>query len=1265
MAGLALLAVISMAMNAWQYTKATDTQAARLEATLLRPSRTPGAPARDASLKELSFAQQTSNVLGITTELAHPLIQRIERGEATDTVVIDMRESAEAEMGGIPQSTHVRFPDFDAQDPRFRNKKLLLFCHNGNRSSETCQSLAARGIDCRFIVGGLEKWVVESRPLSGTTHRTLDQLRSIPSYPTQRVLFDTAHVRKLVAEQSAIFVDVRYPGDFAAGHLPGAHNIPLRRLPTVELEAQLRSLPKQPIIAACYDRRSCFMSEVLGLELIRAGHDFRGRYTLPWEYFIPASRPPHVDAWIAAQQLGTWDRAGQYLTAALLWMTDVIGLPLAILVLALISRLIVLPFSLKAEQDQVRSAAISGKVAELRQRLANNSFALSRAMRALYRQQGLTPGRNLIALLFLPVMALALSAVQSASASRPSPFYWLPSLAERDPTLALPIAFGALVSFYLHLIASGSRRNLMMIWALGFPLLVLTGALLSAGADIYIVASATLLLTQRALVAASRTSWTGRLQGWMPRPAVVTLSRSDLTEACGNKAHRLAVLAAAGVPVPSGVVLTSRYLESYARLTPRRQRRSLDRIWQRIGAQKLAVRSSASAEDGAANSFAGVFDSELDVGRHDLQDAVAQVLASFTSEKAGSYGCQAGAANILVQTMVDAEFAGVLFTQHPAAPGQVLVELVAGTADKLVSGAISSEAYRFGRLTLEPQQDVVAPIDLKPLLLIGQKAEEMFGKPQDIEWTYRGGEYQIVQSRDITAGAADSDATVAIATEWRQLIDRAKSGKLDDVVFAQSELSELLPRPTPLSLAITASCWQSGGSIDLACRRLGLDYHFDEDAPSPLLTVFGRLYIDKIVEAGRVRPQSRAATRRIAKQADRIEQAFRNEFLPEFTATIRLLEAVDFECLDLADLRQEVTRLHADYTANTHLEVDTINIAAGVLFEIARQTALEEGRDPAACLTQLLPTAMGCVIAEAAHAPALKRIQLLLKGMGHRALFDYELAEPRFSEAPQLLLQMHGHDAPVAVGTASAAHERQRTAFSPALRSAIDNASRFQALKEDAKHHSLRQFAVLRKAILALGRRLELGDLVYFLTIEELFQADHTNAQKLVVLAESRRKIRSVLLAQPMLGPNLNWSDLEAASAVATGNETSGASQSRGIRVSGTTIVEARVCRATDAEAESGAPIASFKEGDIIVSSMIHPAWLPQIRQSAGLVSEVGGWLSHMAIVARELQIPMVVRTTGLSVISAGSRVRIEADGQIGILEPMDVICVPRQEAAE
>ena len=78
---------------------------------------------------------------------------------------------------------------------------------------------------------------------------------------------------------------------------------------------------------------------------------------------------------------------------------------------------------------------------------------------------------------------------------------------------------------------------------------------------------------------------------------------------------------------------------------------------------------------------------------------------------------------------------------------------------------------------------------------------------------------------------------------------------------------------------------------------------------------------------------------------------------------------------------------------------------------------------------------------------------------------------------------------------------------------------------------------------------------------------------------------------------------------------------------------------------------ATFEDGDVIVAPMINPNWLPYFGRAGGFVSELGGWLSHTAILAREHDVPMIVGVEGLSAIPDGSLVRLHLDGRVELVE--------------
>ncbi|AMN43849.1 PEP/pyruvate-binding domain-containing protein [Rhodoplanes sp. Z2-YC6860] len=1244
--GLFAVLVVSIGVNIYQYVTDSNARQARLEATLTKAMpKGAGGKSLDASLKEVSYDEQLRNPRGISTEDMEKVLEAKARGELPNTFLLDIRESAETEMGTMPGAKIVRFPDVKSSNIDFKGKTALLYCHNGNRGYETCQALAAMGIDCRYLIGGLEKWLVEKRPLTGLHARTLDDLRAVPKHRNQSVLLDTPQVRELIQNEDAVFVDVRYPGEFANDRLPGAINLPIRPTPTEELKTKIAQLPHKPIIVPCYDRRSCFFGEVLGLELDRAGFDYRGRYTLPWEYTVPSEPRPYIKEWLAEAHKSWFQKGAEVLASVLSHVADHIGLILTIILLACVSRLLVLPFAVKAERDQIRARDAASEMDDIKLRFKDDPAARARATRAFYKRHNITPIRNLVALLFLPIMALALVAVQLISAQG-GPLGWIPDVAGHDPYLILPLAFGVLITGYIDLAFATSWKKRIAIWAIALPALTATGAFLSAAADVYLTTSAVLLIVQRLWVTGFFTALIERWRRAGTPTGVVVLDDVAHLDGCGNKSYRLGRMRAAGLPVPEGLVLTPAFLTHFAKASPAARQSDLDWIWQRLGKVKLAVRSSAAGEDGANNSFAGVFDSLLNIERDGLEAAIGQVESSFATERASSYQLTSGAGNVLVQRMVDAEYSGVLFTRDPSASGLSMIEMVSGTAQDLVSGTTRPRSFRFGRVTKQQFSPDLALIDLQPLLALGDKAEELFGRPQDIEWTFRDGGFFIVQSRDITRSVAGDAAMVVKQNDIGRVIERAKGAKPEEIVFGKNELSEMLPRPTPLSLSLMEALWAPGGSVELAARELGLRYAADEQS-AYLVTILGRLYVDKRVERACGLAIGPLAARKLLRTADRIESDFREHFLPRFLDECRLASVADFEKLATADLVAEIRRLHDRFVHDTHVSVDVINISAAFYLDRARKVLEADGVDPSAILGHIPETYEHHALAEATAAAAKSRRWLLLKNFGHRAVLDYELAEPRYAEDINTLNRMIAGRAPVD----READQDNAPALNKAQSKLVDVARRFQTLKEDAKHHSLGELAILRRAVLVLDRRFGFDGRAFHLRFDELLSLNGINAAQLRELAQAREAEALAIKKLPSLGTSLTAHDLEAASA---GDQHQSYGQGDGIRgthVAGSKVIEGRARVVSEEDAELGNPIEDFQDGDIVVATMVNPAWLPYFSRAGGFVSEVGGWLSHPAILAREYDVTMIVGTNGIDKIADGCRLRLHTDGRVEVVD--------------
>lgn len=1249
-AGVAgLFLVVSLGANYYQYSTSASTRQARLEAAILRPTITTDGKTLDADLKEVSFDEQQHSPLGISTDEVARLMDEKRRGLATDQVFFDVREKPETATGMLANATPIRFPDFSPARVNLKGKRAILLCDNGNRSYETCQKLHELGIDCRFMIGGLEKWLAEHRPLADKGVTSLADFRSLPDYPNKDTLLDTPDVRKLL-DQGAVFVDVRYPGEFATYHLPQAIDLPIRPTPLEKLHARIAALPHRPIIAPCYDRRSCFYAQILGHEVTAAGYDFRGRYTVPWDYFVAPPPRPYIQQYLNQLHKSWWGKLVDLLAAALNKGAGWAGFLPVILLLAIVSRLTVLPFSFKAERDQIVSRRLDSEIKALKERLASDPRRMARAMRGFYRRHGLTPLRNLLGLLFLPVMSVCVAAVHATAVERHQALLWAADGAHRDWTFVLPLLFAALICLYLDSAFVRTQRQRALIWVIGMIALTVTGVILSAAVDVYLVASACLLLVQRAAVSLRWGDVRLRLRRLRLSDGVISLDDAERLGDCGNKARHLGLMRSRGFAVPEGVVLTTRFLERFAAASPQWRTRELDRIWRYLGRHKLAVRSSGSAEDGSANSFAGVFESILNVDRARLESAVEEVLASFGSAVVAAYGSSHGEANIVVQRMVDAAYAGVLFTRDLGSPTSSLIEFVAGTADKLVSGAATPILRRFGRASLQPIGDDAAPIELKPLVAIGLELETLFGGPQDIEWTYADGRFYLVQSRDITR-LETGNGNALIQGEWARVLDSAAGAAPDAIVFEQNELSEVLPRPSVLSLSLMESLWASGGSIDLACRQLGFGYRVDEDAPRYLQTVFGRLYVDRREEFARAPKISGLAVSRVNRLADKIKDDFANDFLPRFLQEIALQEAVVFDRLPTPDLLNAVTRIRENYVGSTSVAASVINIAADFYLRQAKERLIAAKLEPAHFLAHAEQTAFERALGEASQsAPELRR-KALVQAIGHRAAVDYELAQPRYAERPGDLDPLLAVGAVPVHSFADVRAALEQATDDRKLKDMVLVACTFQTLKEDAKHHSLREIAVLRRALVALDRRFKLDGLVFSLTFDEVdWLRDDIMATKLRNVAAERRHRTADLAAVALPGSTLTPRQIEEAALGIHSEASAEPGRIAGIRVSGSGTVEGRACVVMNDDVAALTVIPNFRDGDIVISRMVPPAWIPYFQRAGGFVCEIGGWLSHTAIVAREFDVPLIVQAKGLQAIQSGELIRLLPDGGIELI---------------
>ena len=194
---------------------------------------------------------------------------------------------------------------------------------------------------------------------------------------------------------------------------------------------------------------------------------------------------------------------------------------------------------------------------------------------------------------------------------------------------------------------------------------------------------------------------------------------------------------------------------------------------------------------------------------------------------------------------------------------------------------------------------------------------------------------------------------------------------------------------------------------------------------------------------------------------------------------------------------------------------------------------------------------------------------------------------------------------------------------------------RYMHFREDGKYYLMLGYDLLRDVVVEMGRRLDIGDEVFQLGLEELFDALRVgfaphhliNQRKILYAAESKLALPFIIdsaaietLGQP---PKLSTAASHQAFAVSAGHA----------------IGPARIVFSPDSASDLG-------KGYILICPSTDPNWTPLFVNAAGLVLECGGTLSHGAVVAREMNIPAVVLSGATQLFKEGEEITV--DGRHG-----------------
>lgn len=871
----------------------------------------------------------------------------------------------------------------------------------------------------------------------------------------------------------------------------------------------------------------------------------------------------------------------------------------------------------------------------------------------------------------------------------------------------------------------------------------------------------------------------------MLRPLILPLSQCCDTDLTGGKAVGLAQLIAAGFPVPQGFCITA---EAYTQCLHESGFR-VEEEWQKACAlsgnerasaladcrdrirqaetshlavqwrtalhtlgqppsERWAVRSSATNEDTAHTSFAGLCRTHLGVVLSGIEVAIKELWTSLWEERVVSYTAHwsdkaAPKMAVIIQPMVDARSAGVAYSIHPVTgrSNQVTINAVPGLAAPLVDGTVKPDQYvvevtekgtptrirkrnlarKSEHLTISKEGLRTDPLDdasqdrssltndqVFSLARTTKEVEEAFGYPMDLEWAFDTEQLWLVQARPITAVRPSTDLTN------------------DDCEWSRTNFKETLPElPSLLSLSFLERFMDR--HILSHYRRLGCHI---PDGLTSVRVLRGRPYLNVtlfhiLIAQLRGDPSLNAEQmggeplqtfptveplhgvaffralwmmwaemRRVERSGPRVFQDMKNlattyrrerilhlsveELVPELDKLGPWLEGreVTFgiaggvgQCLQLFS-RFLPRWLGSDWRSllNAALQGQGTVISAQQIFRLAELTDIARDETAAGAFLRSEPWEPLRFRKALDGTKFLRAFDSYLEDYGHRAVGESDVMSPRLADNPASILTILRTQLLSGCLSQKSILLRQdhaRTAALTEMKQRIGwryhrwivfmwcyrRLCRFFALREANRHHLMYYSTAIRTLLIRLGELLvEQGllhkaDDIFFLTINDRTDLLAGSTRNWKAVIKARRAEREHNAAVEVPDTIHDWETASEQTLASERSDLNGILSGTPISV-GTVTGSVRMIR-------SVADWHKLMPGEILVVSVIDPGLAPLFGLAGGLIAELGGTLSHGAIIAREYGLPTIANVEGaMARLVDGQRITVDAGSGTIRIEP-------------
>lgn len=280
-----------------------------------------------------------------------------------------------------------------------------------------------------------------------------------------------------------------------------------------------------------------------------------------------------------------------------------------------------------------------------------------------------------------------------------------------------------------------------------------------------------------------------------------------------------------GFNVPKFVALPSYTIsELFQNETFRKE--TIQKAIEILGIKKYAVRSSALIEDNQNDSFAGQFCTKGNVSFPDLSKNIYEVIKQAEHFLKGDLNNF----SIVIQEYVAPDTSGVTFTRNPNGDREMIIEYGFCEGEKIVSGKIKPAKIS---LYWNDQNKKLPKFLTRELIENFREIENKYSFPQDIEWCIKDGQFYLLQTRPITTISKN---------QYEQIIFLEKFlSKNEKYYFEKTEISETAPRPSILTYDLLNFIYSKNGPVAKVYKKYGVNYK-----NTNFLKVIGNeLFVDK------------------------------------------------------------------------------------------------------------------------------------------------------------------------------------------------------------------------------------------------------------------------------------------------------------------------------------------------------------------------------------------------------------------------------------